>query len=1637
MSKEDTAKRCRDNSTFINDSGVLENENATATDEKGVVICGKNRDDEAVGNVSCGEGGEGEEPAAKKLKVNEKEKGCDNGGDSAQMSSEINGAEKDDVLFDMDTLSQFPIDCVMSPPSVNSDSDSLNVDTSISMARRELNVTYTITTNKTQRSIEKIIDPMTNYRDDGVGICNNEVRSIEKSMDDINEENGRPVCEEPVSTSVSETNAPLLWSESNGFRTVRGKRYELPGKALNCSGDLLEESNLAIETSPKRSISQECDLSTVGMNGVFRELEVTNTNTEMVDLQALHNGISSTFSTAAETEDNHSSRLSNPKPEKTFERSCSDLSGESSAIQPGKIDGISSGFVGFHTASGKRVSVSSEALAKAKATMEEVDSSLGLHEGPSGDQAASTKGPSTLKRVGTSCKLTPNLNMVHSSSKGDEPDMKLSSDHVVSKRENITEFEEQQVPAFCGFSTASGKQVRVLEASLKQARGILKEIDAELNADCGELPSKVTTEEFPTYRIRNKPSASEKEVGAFPDFQEVPRVSTGNDLVSSFAGCLVEVKYRGNEAGDLDLCEMDRKQFGFQSRPDYSNTNLCKADTLSYFQTNCVRASLIEDSTFQNTGDIQTKRGENVNDSLLEDLLNDCKKKRKYSMETIREERESLLENPRAKEYSDVKNLSSVSDNRVTIEEPDNISTESRLDVISRNHRTLTSVSVSEPPLSKGENTWNRIDEDLTLTGVGIADRESVNGFDTVPMRAMEHLKSSLIVDKRNADQAQGELLMEGITNKLIANSVSSLEFRTASGKAVEISEDALLAAKSTKIDEEICSEAQNNSGSVGFDSAFKQDFKKPEGSRTVRDTVKEVDKDVSREDCCKRIADISTFSGFHTAGGRKVCLSEEALKAGRDIMKRLVEDASEDYLSKKQEMSSLLSTMVGCHFSNPENNSTSKLDREVPRIVNSKKEEAKDRSGFHTARERREGANSPTDNLYSEADKGSKPSGFCGFQTASGQRVNLSKEALQKGAAIMQQIDKSLEQSESKTVSRSRSLSGFSGFQTAAGKRVNLSKESLEKGTAIMQQIERSLEGNSEDTKSGRACKSGFSGFQTASEQRVESLEGRAVIKQKVDKSPEGGKKSSETDTTNPSVFPGFQTAAGNRVNISKESLEKGATIMKQIARSLEEAAPLPSSGIAASFSGFQTAIGDNVKLSKESLERGAAIMQEIDRSLEEGKGNSLASSEIGTRFPGFQTAKGESVKLSKESLERGAAIMQEIDRSLEEGKGSVMSNSSSTAGFSGFQTASGQSIKLSKESLEKGSAIMQQIDKSLEDSKGNRISNSSSETGFSGFQTARGRSIKLSKESLQKGAAIMQQIDKSLKEVKGNSVCSSEGKTNFSVLQTGSDQSVKLPKKALEKGAEILQQMDKSLEDKTDKGESCITSFSTFSGFQTAGGKTVQVSQSALAKAKETMASINKELSLLSPGSEHLGFQNIAEGKTSKVTSETGGHAKFINEGTDNNSTLVKNDDDANFQGFFTAGGQRMLVSEGALSKARAFLLETDNDLCECTVPAVSTEAQGITASTPERSRFVEHDEVVSREILESSEALLADEPFMDVAEYLHDKQGRFPAGRSSMDTPRLRGSVLERGNGKRQSGKIRFLPNVANPLKIIVFL
>jgi len=115
--------------------------------------------------------------------------------------------------------------------------------------------------------------------------------------------------------------------------------------------------------------------------------------------------------------------------------------------------------------------------------------------------------------------------------------------------------------------------------------------------------------------------------------------------------------------------------------------------------------------------------------------------------------------------------------------------------------------------------------------------------------------------------------------------------------------------------------------------------------------------------------------------------------------------------------------------------------------------------------------------------------------------------------------------------------------------------------------------------------------------------------------------------------------------------------------------------------------------------------------------------------------------------------------------------------------------------------------------------------------------------------------------------------------------------------------------------------------------------------------------------------------------------------------------------FGGFFTAGGQRVSVSEQALSKAKAFLQKADSAFIDSKTKdaeasvrehVVATEVHGGTMSTSDRSCFVEHDEAVSREVLESSEALLAYESVMDASDASGNLNDGIAVGCSSFNTP-----------------------------------
>ncbi|KAL9974013.1 hypothetical protein ACROYT_G020542 [Oculina patagonica] len=916
--------------------------------------------DTAMCKTNKDKGVEGEMPVAKRLKSGETGMFFKSERDTGSLSSAANHIEKEDVLFDMDALSQFPVECICSPPPLNCVSDSLNVGTVASTARQRKQVMSSedgIRNMQTSTgTVLQDIDASTICKPGEANIYGGGVQSVERTLQNKDERKESDMMENPVSCANLQNNAlPLLPESNTGFHTAGGQKIEISDKALSSALALFEEFDLPTTSFTSQDNGPTAD-EVVGAGSVREGRNLTKgTKLEMALSQENHGGVSK------RAIGSHQLGRYSPEKEDKVEKVWIDMF-DYSNVKSYITDSVAPEFAGFHTASGKHVSISSEALTKAKATMKEIDNSLGLHEWPN-RQLQESSDCSKICDVGQlaslSCKPIPDSDIVRVPScvEGEIAEQRADHKHF-AKRENVSGLEKQQSPVvsgFCGFSTASGKQVHVSESAMKQPRKTLKEIDAELNVSSSSRP-------------------------AFESAVTTPRI------------------------------------------PSVS---------------------------------FQTASGK--------------------------------------------------------------------------------SVSVSQADLNKAKDTWNKIDQELALAGadrIQRKDLESRNGFQTVPVRAVDNLQSSLCT------------------------------------------------------------------------------------LNAARSITKKADEGFENDGHCRRMSNVSKFSGFETAGGKKVTLSEEALRRGRDIMKRIATEPSHDCLDKEDERSP---SFTACnHLTSRKNNRASKGAEERRDLERNEADKGKDyHLGFQTRRGKKR----------EETDKGSNSSAFLGFQTAAGKRVEMSEEALQRGAQIMQQIDNSLEQgiNESKhntdhvtgvprvnlsnksSVPHLRSTSGFSGFQTASGQSVNLSKESLEKGAAIMQQIDKSLEQNWDTSGSHSRSTSGFTGFQTAS---------------------------------------------GQNVKLSKESLEKEAAIVQQIDKSLEQNmdASVSHSGSTLGFTGFQTASGQNVNLSKESLEKGAAIMQQIDRSLEQNRDASVSHSRSTSGFTGFQTASGQNVKLSKESLEKEAAIMQQIDRSLEQ---------------------------------------------------------------------------------------------------------------------------------------------------------------------------------------------------------------------------------------------------------------------------------------------------------------------------------------------------------------------------------------------------
>ena len=1496
VAEKDTGKRTREAATADVISPAVKDENSTVKFDVINCVAFGDRTGRTTRNSKDREG---EMPLSKKLKSGTK-MFCKSEVDEHSLSSATNDNKKDEVLFDMDILSQFPVESICSPPFLNS--ASFNSVAEESRVRLEKNVVCSEGNGDIQACGGHVLlsdtTPLFKENESNTVSSHNERTSGKQEELTESYEIIKPVY-------FDNANEPSLCPKANAkFQSTEGKEIEMWEVTHNSTLALFEESDLLTARSVAHTSTED---KIVGVDSRVEESNLTEAAKFKITVpQEPQNRM---FSTSQAGSDQLFGRFS---PETKGSGNVKEKYGD---FKPCVTNKTFSGFAGFQTASGKHVSVSSEALAKAKATMQEIDSSLGLCGGMWEQPARD--------RTSTSCKATQSKDNLGVSYVADVSLQQRGDETSVAKRENISGFEKEQSlsSGFYGFSTASGKQVHITESAMKKARRTLSEVDAKLEASGVAHGLEVTNEkEGSSFNIKSRKRAAKNGLeSAFPErqcyaatensrtldgelensllkeptidvlgLQEVSCIETKKDWVASFPSFMADATATEDVGSDLASAAnkmIEEKQYEDLSLEDKSNVDLC---------TTRARDTTLQDAKHA-VDDHENKQSENVNDSLLEDLLNDCKRSRQDSLATISEESE-IMEEHRENTTSKVHDPYEVKHRHCNDKDPlechGNILTECCLSDVARNNSTQNvvfqtasakSVCVSEAALSKAKNAWNKIDQELALDGaVNIQHRslEKLNDCETVPARPVESRENEVILEVRHT---------------AISNSSRLSRLKTGNGKTVENSVDALQPAGDQKK-----SWTYLSTNSSEFKRATDIFVKTSEHDFNAAGCITNSNvQGIVKDEQYKPDHVFSTFSGFQTAGGKKVTLSEAALRRGTDIMKRIAEDPQDGHLDENNWAYGI----NGC------------VSEEYPErtdIESTKpKNENDDVLGFQPPYERK----------GDEPEKASESTAFIGFQTAGGKRIHMTENALRRGAQIMQQINSSLEKGVDKL--RQANVTGVPSFQSSAVKGFGTLDGAPHQRAQMMRRIDNSFEQMEEK---GEETTTELADLQTSAEKTLNSNEDSArkaaQTVQKISKSMEQSEGKTGLYTTSLTGFSGFQTAAGKSINISKESLEKGVAIMQQIDRSIEQNSG-SNSGSDTGFSGFQTASGSSVKLSKESMEKGAAIMQQIDKSLQDRDYDVCE-----TGFSSFQTASGQKVKLSKESMERGAAIMQQIDNSLRQSR----DTSISSTGFSGFQTASGQKVKLSEESMEKGGAIMQQIDNSLQQKRDTSVSS----TGFSGFQTASGQKVKLSKESLEKGTAIMQQIDNSLQQRSDTSVSS----TGFFGFQTASGQKVKLSKESMEKGASIMQQIDNSLQQRSDNS----VSSTGFSGFQTPCGQKVKLSEESMEKGASIMQQIDNSLqqkrdtSISSTG--FSGFQT-ASGQKVKLSEESMEKGAAIMQQIDN-SLQQKRDTSVSstgFSGFQTSSGQKVTLSKESMEKGAAIMQQIDNSLQQRSDTSISS--------------------------------------------------------------------------------------------------
>ncbi|XP_019647132.1 PREDICTED: uncharacterized protein LOC109487565 [Branchiostoma belcheri] len=676
-------------------------------------------------------------------------------------------------------------------------------------------------------------------------------------------------------------------------------------------------------------------------------------------------------------------------------------------------------------------------------------------------------------------------------------------------------------------------------------------------------------------------------------------------------------------------------------------------------------------------------------------------------------------------------------------------------------------VAVSEEALQKAQQLWKDTDRGETELEVDVKKKhcKTFPGLQTGGCKINVSTESLLRVKQMWKDEDEnGDSQRD-----------NSRKFATAEGKHVQVSEQARPKA------EELCAETvksssghkESSSGFHGFQTASgkKVDVSDQALSRARemwRDTVDDYVDNVKDNDATTK--DSLKCTGFQTAGGKKVHVSAEALQKAKLAWKNEVEETCpgssvetqdsatfDEQIIKKKDMTCSPKNALSAGFKTASGRTVSVSETSLQRA----------KQMFQDVEE----ANISKSVLGKEPVGSSKLPEFQGFTTGRGQKIEVSKKSLQFAknmwkesesgfADLAESAKKSPEDSEKTTVT-------YRGFQTAGGQKIHVSKEALQKAKALFSE-DAPLPGSNTPEKTPLADQgqsnigTEFRGFQTAKGQKIEVSKKSLQFAKNLWKESESGfddpaempKKSPEDSEKTTVTYRGFQTAGGQKIHVSKEALQKAKALFSDDAplpgNNSPEKSPLADQGqsnIGTEFRGFQTAKGQKIEVSKKSLQFAKNLWKEsesgFDDPAEVAKKSPEDSEKTTVPYRGFQTAGGQKIHVSKEALQKAKALFSD-DASLpgnispENSLLTDQGQSNNGTEFRGFQTAKGQKIEVSEDALQKARAILSddfnQGHEGMQ--RGTKVESpkDTNASKFAGFQTARGQQIEVSQEALQK---------------------------------------------------------------------------------------------------------------------------------------------------------------------------------------------------------------------------------------------------------------------------------------------------------------